>query len=142
MRKLVIHSLLAALGVTGLAALAKAEVAVIVNPKSAVSALSADQVAAIFSGASTKLPDGSSAVLSDQPESSPLRETFYSDLVGKNPSQAKAIWARLMFTGAGVPPKELKSSADVIAFVSSTPNAVGYVSKSEVDGSVKVVFSK
>ena len=53
----------------------------------------------------------------------------------------KATWARLTFSGKGVPPKELPNSADVKKFVAGNPNAIGYIEKSAVDASVKVVLS-
>ena len=46
-----------------------------------------------------------------------------------------------MFSGKATPPKELGSSADVKKFVASNPDAIGYIEKSAVDSSVKVVFS-
>jgi ABC-type phosphate transport system substrate-binding protein len=45
-----------------------------------------------------------------------------------------------VFTGKATPPKELPSSAEVVKAVSADPNAIGYIDKSAVDGSVKVVY--
>jgi ABC-type phosphate transport system substrate-binding protein len=49
------------------------------------------------------------------------------------------MWARIVFSSAGKPPQELKSGADVKKVISQTPNAIGYIEKSEVDDSVKVI---
>ncbi|WP_290868172.1 hypothetical protein [Aquabacterium sp.] len=131
--------LLAALTLASLAA--QAEVAVIVNPKSSLASLSADQVAAIFLGKSATLPSGATAAPADLPESSATREQFYSKAAGKTSAQVKATWARLTFSGKATPPKELGSAADVKKFVASNPDAIGYIEKSAVDGSVKVVLT-
>lgn len=53
----------------------------------------------------------------------------------------KALWTRLIFTGKAKPPKEVASDADLKKAVAADPKAIGYIKKSEVDGSVKVVFS-
>lgn len=122
------------------AAAANAEVVVIVNPKNSAANLTAEQVAAMFLGTATTFPDGGAVALADQPESAGIRGDFYQKATGRSVAQVKATWARLTFSGKGTPPKELKSDADVKAFVASDPKAIGYVDASAVDGSVKAVL--
>jgi ABC-type phosphate transport system substrate-binding protein len=119
---------------------AHAEVVVIVNPKNPAASLTTEQVAALYLGNSTTFPDGSVAALADQPESTAIRGSFYQKATGRAAAQVKATWARLTFTGKGTPPKELKSDADVKAWVAAEPKAIGYIDSSAVDGSVKVVL--
>jgi len=138
MRKL---KLMIAATVLSLAAsAANAELVVIVNPKNPAANLTPEQVSAIFLGNSTTFPDGGSVTLTDQPEAAGIRGTFYQKATGRSVAQVKATWARLTFSGKGTPPKELKSDADVKAFVASDPKAIGYVDASAVDGSVKAVL--
>jgi ABC-type phosphate transport system substrate-binding protein len=118
---------------------AHAELVVIVNPSNSVN-LTQEQIAALYLGNATSFPDGSSAVLTDQPESAGVRNDFYQKATGRSAAQAKATWARITFSGKGTPPKELKSDADVKAFVAGNPKAIGYIDSSAVDGSVKVVL--
>jgi ABC-type phosphate transport system substrate-binding protein len=119
---------------------ANAELVVIVNPKNPAANLSPEQVSALFLGTATTFPDGGAATLADQPESASIRGDFYQKATGRSVAQVKATWARLTFTGKGQPPKELKTDADVKAFVASDPKAIGYVDSSAVDGSVKAVL--
>lgn len=123
------------------AAAASAQVAVIVNPKNSTSSMTADQVSAIFLGKTSTLPSGATAAPADQSESAAIRETFYTKVTGKQSAQVKAAWSRLVFSGKGTPPKEFANSAEVKKFVASNPDAIGYVEKSAVDASVKVVLS-
>ncbi|MDM4767598.1 hypothetical protein QT382_16115 [Pelomonas sp. SE-A7] len=132
-------TVLALLSLAGAAA--QAQVAVIVNSKNATASMTADQVAGIFLGKSSTLPGGATAAAVDQAESAAIRELFYSKVTGKQAAQVKAAWSRIVFSGKGTPPKELASSADVKKFVASNPDAIGYIEKSAVDGSVKVVLS-
>jgi hypothetical protein len=76
----------------------------------------------------------------DQPESNPLREEFYLKVVNKSAAQAKAHWAKLYFTGRGVPPREGKDSDDIKKILNSTHGAIGYIDQSALDSSVKVLF--
>lgn len=120
----------------------QAQIAVVVGAKSAASALSAEQAAALFLGKSDQLPGVGVALLLDQPEASPIRETFYTKVAGKSAAQVKAAWSRLVFSGKGTPPKEVGNSTEVKKLVAANSNAVGYIEKSAVDGSVKVLFSE
>ncbi len=126
----------------GLMALgAQAQVAVVVSAKSSLASLSPEQAANVFLGRSNALPGSSgTAALVDLPEGSAVREQFYSKAAGKTSAQVKAAWSRLTFSGKATPPKELNSAADVKKFVAANPEAVGYIEKSAVDSSVKVVL--
>jgi ABC-type phosphate transport system substrate-binding protein len=120
---------------------AHAGVAVVVGAKSPAGKLSADQVSQLFLGKSTSLPGAGTAVLLDQSEGSAVRDAFYEKATGKNPAQAKAVWSRLVFSGAAQAPKALPSGAEVKKAVAANPDAIGYIDSSEVDASVKVLFS-
>lgn len=114
---------------------------VVVSAKSPVSSLTKEQSAEIFMGKATSFPGGSAATPLDQPESSPLRDEFYTKVTGKSASQAKSYWSKLSFTGKGTPPKEGQSGDDVKKQIAENPHLVGYIDKSAVDGSVKVLFA-
>jgi ABC-type phosphate transport system substrate-binding protein len=133
-----------ALSLTLLAALAlpaQAQVAVVVSAKSTASNLTAEQAAALFTGKTQELPGVGLALLLDLPDGAPAREQFYGKVTGKTAAQIKAGWSRLTFSGKGTPPKEVPSSADVKKLVANNANAVGYIEKSAVDASVKVLFA-
>lgn len=113
----------------------QAELVVIGNLQAPANALNIDQVSQVFLGVST------SYTPVDQTDASPLRAEFYKKVTGKEPGQVKAIWSKLVFTGKGKLPKEYASSADVKKAVSADPNAIGYIEKSAVDGSIKVLLT-
>jgi ABC-type phosphate transport system substrate-binding protein len=112
-----------------------AEVVVVVNPKAADSTMTKDQVAQFFLGKS------SSMTPVDQPDSAPIRAEFYKKVTDKDASQVKSLWSKLVFTGKATMPKEAGDSAAVKKAVASDPKAIGYIDKSAVDGSVKVVYT-
>ncbi len=80
------------------------------------------------------------AKILDLPESDSAYADFYKRLLGKEVSQAKAMWARLVFTGKCRSPKQLPNSAAVKQAVAQDPEMVGYIEKSAVDASVRVAF--
>ena len=67
--------------------LAFADVVVVASVNSPINSLSKEQSSDIFLGKTT------SYTPLDQPESSPLREEFYSKVTGKSASQAKSYWS-------------------------------------------------
>jgi len=120
---------------------ALAQVAVIVAAKSDIASLTSDQVSAIYLGKTDKFPNGSTALPFDQAAGSSVRISFYDKATGKSEAQVKAAWSRLVFSGKGTPPKEISSSAEIKKLVSTNPNTIGYIEKTAVDSSVKVIFS-
>ncbi len=114
------------------AAAANAEVVVIVSAKNTASTMTADEIANIYLGKSTAMKPVDNAT--------PVRAQFYTKVAGKDEAQVKAIWSKLVFTGKATPPKEMASSADVVKAVAADSNAIGYVDKTAVDGTVKVVY--
>src|SRR4051812_47469993 len=112
---------------------AYAELVIVVNPQNPATRMFPSQAAQFFLGGSVQF------VPVEQPENSPIRAEFYKKVLEKEPAQVQAIWSKIVFTGKGKPPKEAKSSAEVKKIVSESPNAIGYIEKSAVDDSVKVV---
>jgi ABC-type phosphate transport system substrate-binding protein len=124
----------------GLKAVA-ADVVAVVSAKNPVATLSKNQVMDIFLGKASRFPDGSPAVPIDQIEGSEARDEFYATFAGKSPAQLKAHWSKIIFTGRGQPPMAVPNSIEVKKHVVETPNTIGYIEKSLVDGSVKVLLT-
>lgn len=117
-----------------------ADVVAVVSADSTVPRLSRYQLADIFLGKASRFPDGSVAVPVDLPESSPARNDFYIRISGKSAAQIKAHWSKMIFTGRGRPPRELPGSIEVKELLLANPNAIGYIDRSLVDESVRVLL--
>lgn len=118
----------------GVAALAQAEVAVIVNA-GASAAPSQSDVANIFLGKNKSLKGV------DQKDWNPTKEKFYTAVTNKNEAQLKSYWSGLVFTGKGQPLPSVAGDADVVAKVAAEADAIGYVDKAAVTDKVKVLFT-
>ena len=116
-----------------------ADVVAVVSASSPVTALSKDRVADIFLGKVALLPNGEQVVPIDQAEGSAARNEFYARFTGKSAAQIKAHWSKIIFTGRGQPPMEVSSSDEVKKRVAENPKAIGYIERSAVDGSVRVL---
>lgn len=122
--------------VPGLAA--AEELVVVVGNDSPVRALTRAQAAQVFLGKPVDLAGLERPVPVDQPEG-PVREAFYERLAGRSPSQMKAYWSKLVFTGKGTPPREIDAGL-VVKAVARDPRLVGYAARRDLDGSVRAVL--
>jgi ABC-type phosphate transport system substrate-binding protein len=102
--------------------------------------LSQNDVVDIFLGRYRQLPSGAHAVPIDQPSNSALRAEFYRRLVNKELAEINSYWARLYFSGKTAPPVAAASNADVLALLLSTPGAIAYLERRQLDARVRVVF--
>lgn len=125
--------LVAALG--ALALPASAEVVVIVSQKNPATRMFSEQASQFFLGKSNLFTPV------DLPESSAVRAEFYKKVADKDTAQVKALWSKLVFTGKATAPKEYASAAEVKKAVAADPKAIGYIEKSAVDDTVKVILT-
>jgi len=112
---------------------------VIVNPNSAVSSVSKAELAAVFLKKASKWSDGTPAAPVDQSSDADVRAEFSREVLSRPTAAIRAYWNQMAFSGRNIPPAEKSSDADVVAFVRSTPGAVGYVRASAATPGVKVV---
>jgi len=127
--------LLAAGLAMGSAPVFAAELVVIVNPKNPATRMFSEQAAQFFLGKSTLFTP------IEYDDGVPIRNEFYAKVLQKDAAQVKTIWSKLVFTGKGTAPKEYKSAAEVKKAVAADVSAIGYIDKSAVDDSVKVILT-
>jgi ABC-type phosphate transport system substrate-binding protein len=134
-----IATALLAISPTFAGAWASADVVAVVSAKSAVPALTSNQLADIFLGRVSRFPSGLLAVPIDLRDGSPERDRFYAKITGKTPAQVKAYWSKIIFTGRGQPPKAVASDLDVKKFVAANVGAIGYIDAALLDDSVRAL---
>jgi ABC-type phosphate transport system substrate-binding protein len=115
-----------------------AEMVVIVNPANA-NTLDAKKIQRIFLGKDKKFADGQESIAVNQSGDLPIRHAFDEKVLGRSSSQVAAYWSKLVFTGKGIPPKEVSSDAEVIDLVSKNPSVIGYVDSASATDAVKII---
>jgi ABC-type phosphate transport system substrate-binding protein len=60
-------------------------------------------------------------------------------LLNKSWSQFLTGWKRLVFTGKGTMPEMVESEDAMVAMVSKTPGAIGFIDKGRIKDGVKAV---
>lgn len=128
------NKVLSVIAFLGMASVAQAEVAVIVNAGASANPSQAE-VANIFLGKDKSLKGV------DIASWTPTKDKFYGAVASKNEAQLKAYWSGLVFTGKGQPLPTVADEAAVVAKVGAEADAIGYVDKAAVNEKVKVLFT-
>lgn len=116
-----------------------AELVVVVNARSGVSAMTRNEVINLFFGRNRQFFNGIEAQVVDLQDAHPDRERFYRALVGKELADVNAYWSRQLFTGRLQPPPQLKTSEEILRWVAERPGGIGYVDLRHADARVRVV---
>lgn len=119
-----------------------ADIVVIANPNLSVSSLSSSELTNIYLGKTKFLSNGGAKIIPvDQRSGSMIREKFYSQLMNKTEAEVKIYWSRIIFTGQGYPPIQEEDDSAVLNAVSKNQNCLGYIDRSALNNSVKVIYS-
>lgn len=102
--------------------------------------LTKKEVQRIFLGKLKTFPGKGLVIPIDLPADSDIRLVFSEKLLNKDMRQVSAYWSRLIFTGKGLPPKQVESPEAVKKLVSRNPDAIGYIDISDLDDTVRVCF--
>lgn len=113
---------------------ARADVVVIVSARN-TAAITAREITRVYLGESNTMTPV------DIANPSPARREFYAKVIGKDQAQVKARWSKLVFAGKGAAPRELPSGEDVVKAVAADPHAIGYVDRSFVNMTVKIILT-
>ena len=111
---------------------ARAEIVLVTAIDSTVSELSRDEAEQLYMGRRAALSARGALLLLDLP-TGPVRDQFYRLLTGKNPSQIRAYWSRMVFTGRALPPTESADASDAHRILLENPNAIAYLPATYAD---------
>ena len=118
-----------------------ADVAIVVHRDSPLASATLEEISKIFLAKTKTFTDGQEIKLLDLEEGHETRDQFYQTVANKTPSQVKAYWSRLIFTGKGQPPQVLMDSDEIVEFISEDPNSIGYANPDSITDSVKVIYT-
>lgn len=113
---------------------------VVVNSANPTSEMSKEDLARVYLKKQTSWKSGSQVTVVDQGPRSPIRAQFSTQVLGRDVPTMKNYWQQSLFSGRGVPPIEQPSDLQVLAFIASNQNAIGYVSAdAQLPAGVKVL---
>ncbi len=123
---------------TNMAPAIAGDILIIAHPDVQSDSLEFTTVADIYKDRKTKWDNGDT-IRVVMLKKGATHDTFVRDIVGTTPAKLKKLWKKVVFTGAGTPPKILKKEADLIEFVAETEGAIGYIDSSTSHEGVKEI---
>lgn len=118
---------------------AKSQV-VVSHSSHAISLISNNSLRSIFLMRLTEWQDGEHITVFVLPESNEVHVQFCKEVLGLFPYQLQQAWDRLVYSGTGQAPTVVESLQELKSKVSSTPGAIGYIAKDQVDETVNVIL--
>ena len=115
------------------------DVAVVVIAHPGVGAVDASTLQKLYTGRAIEVASVPVTVVNTAP-GSPARERFMAQVLATDSDRYVAYWTVRRHVGKGVPPRELKSSAEVVEFVQNTPGGLGYIPAADVRPGLNIVF--
>lgn len=100
---------------------------VIVNADQASVPLDREMLRDIFSMRVRRWPSGEAVQVFILPDDNDLSDRFYREQLGIYGYVLRSVWDRMVFTGTGFAPIEVRSEAEMRERVRATPGAIGYV---------------
>lgn len=67
----------------------------------------------------------------------PVHVEFSKKVLGVFPHQLRSSWDRLVFSGTGQAPTQVKNEEEMLKHIENTPGAIGYITRSHEHGQVK-----
>ncbi len=124
-------------------AAAAADFKVVVHSTNSVDSLTKDKVSDIFLKKVTRWDNGRSITPVDQSERTAVRDLFSRGALKKEVPWVESYWQKMIFSGRATPPARLTSDAEVLEYVRTNADAIGYVSDgASVPSGVKSVSVK
>lgn len=115
------------------------DVLVVANPTSALSSLSRSEIRQVFMGGTLSRkyePVGLS--VGDK-----TRIQFNTKVIGLTESRIQSYWAQLLFSGRSKAPKEFDEVNEILNYVATVDNAVGYVpAGTEIPSNLVVIYRR
>ena len=100
---------------------------VIVHRGNPLASITRAELSAIYMKRTRSWSGGREIVPVDQPAGSPVREQFSRAVHGKNVAYVTRYWQRLIFSGRGIPPRQMQNDGAVLALVKNSRDAIGYI---------------
>ncbi len=104
-----------------------------------VESLSSSQLRRIYSMRQVRWANDKAIVVFVLPSQHSVHKIFSKDMLHIFPYQLDRIWKKLTFSGLGVSPRIVKSQAELIIAVRTTPGAIGYVEALDKEEHINVI---
>ncbi|PTQ95412.1 hypothetical protein C8R30_1142 [Nitrosomonas nitrosa] len=111
----------------------------IIHPAVNIHHISRNSLRGIFGMRQRAWPNGLPIRVFVLPDDAQLHNQFAKEKLNIFPYQLRSAWDRLIFSGTGQAPFLVNSEEEMRARVASTPGAIGYLKRVNIDDSVQIL---
>lgn len=115
---------------------------IVTYPGVSEKALSVNSLRSIFSMHLKTWSDGTKIRVFVLPDDDHLHQSVSKEKLNVFPYQLRSTWDRLVFSGTGQAPIKVNSSEEMLNKVASTPGAIGYLWRANINENVNVLQIK
>ncbi|NRB38531.1 MAG: hypothetical protein HRU20_08685 [Pseudomonadales bacterium] len=115
------------------------ELVLISHPSNNIQPLKFKTLRAIYSMRLQTWPDGSAINVFVLPDNSLNHIGFCKQLLKTLPRHLRKNWDRLIFSGISMAPSMVEDANNMKQSIASTPGAIGYIPRGEIDESVVII---
>ena len=112
---------------------------IIVSPRQTPAPISKNALRAMFGMRLRNWPDQTPVHVFVLRDDNPTHSLFSKQILNIYPHQLRLAWDRLVFSGTGQAPTEVSSEEEMREQVAKTPGAIGYLPRSMINGSVRIL---
>lgn len=113
-------------------------VQIVASPDISDSSLTSSDIENLFLGKKKSLPGGQKVKVVTL-KGGDAHDSFLGAYVSKSSSQFSAYWKRKIVDGTGIPPKSFATEQDLIDYIKSNSNVIGYASDGVTTEGTKVI---
>ena len=126
----------------GAVAKADGDYAIVTNAQVSEKALSSNSLRSIFGMQKKTWADGAKIRVFVLPDDDLLHQVVSKEKLNVFPYQLRSTWDRLIFSGTGQAPIQVNSIEEMLTKVATTPGAIGYLWKVNINENVNVLQIK
>ena len=108
-----------------------------VNAENIQNSISKNGLSAIFKMRLRQWQDDSPITVFVLDDDDPVHRKFCKEILNVFPHQMRRAWNKLVFSGSGQAPIKLESKEAMLEKISTTPGAIGYMSKNKITDEIK-----
>lgn len=120
-------------------AYANDSVEAVIHPSVELKSYSRNSLRAVFGMRLKTWPNGVPVRVFVMPDDAALHTIFTKEKLNIFPYQLRAGWDKLIFSGTGQAPFLVKTEEEMRERISSTPGAIGYLKRANIDESIHVL---
>ena len=114
-------------------------IVIITYPEIETQTLSKNTLRSVFSMRLKTWPDKMPIKVFVLPDDHPIHGEFTKGKLNVFSYQLRSTWDRLVFSGTGQAPIKVNTYEEMLDGVAKTPGAIGYLKKSQINNSVRVL---